>query len=66
MTAPCTYGPNHKSPTTDGELVTCQCPTYKGTQYQVGQKDQICPITSSSGTYVWSASNTVNPKSGGK
>ncbi len=46
-----------------GRYAGCmQCPTYKGTQYQVGQKDQICPITSSSGTYVWSASNTVPSK----
>jgi Zn-finger protein len=66
MTAPCTYGPNHKPPTKDGELVTCQCPTYNGQNYQIGQSGQSCSITGGSGTYVWSASNTVPSKSGGK
>ena len=60
MTAPCSYGPGHTSPTKDGELVQCQCPTYNG-EFQIGQKGQSCPITGSDGeTYVWSASNTVN------
>jgi hypothetical protein len=63
MTAPCTYGPNHKSPTTDGEPVQCQCPTYNGRKYQIGQNLPSCSITDG---YVWSASNTVKPKSGGK
>ena len=63
MTAPCAYGPNHKSPTTDGELVQCQCPAYSGT-YQIGQKGQTCSIPGSNPSYVWSASNTVKP--GGK
>jgi hypothetical protein len=65
MTAPCTYGPNHTSPTKDGEPVTCECPTYSGT-YQIGQKGQTCAIPGSNPSYVWSASNTVKPKSGGK
>ncbi len=60
MTAPCSYGPGHTSPTKDGELVQCQCPVYSG-DFQVGQKGQSCSITGSNGaTYVWSASNTVN------
>jgi hypothetical protein len=64
MTAPCFYGPGHKSPTTDGELVQCQCPTYSG-DYQIGQKVPSCSITGSGGTsYVWSASNTVKPTDG--
>lgn len=59
MTAPCSYGPNHTSPTQDGELVTCQCPTYNG-PYQVGQKGYACSIPPSGGSsYVWSASYTV-------
>jgi hypothetical protein len=60
MTAPCTYGPNHKSPTANGELVQCQCPTYNGPNYQIGQKGQSCSITGGSASYVWSAANTVN------
>ena len=56
MTAPCFYGPNHKSPTVDGELVECQCPTYSGT-YQVGQVGQSCSAGGAS--FTWSASNTV-------
>jgi len=68
MTAPCTYGPSHTPPTQDGELVTCQCPTYSGT-YQIGQSskvigqpDQACHIPPSNGnSYVWSASYTVPP-----
>jgi hypothetical protein len=63
MTAPCTYGPDHKSPTTDGEPVQCQCPTYNGKNYQIGQKLPSCSIPSG---YTWSAANTVKPKSGGK
>ncbi len=64
MTAPCKYGPNHKSPTTDGELVQCQCPAYDGV-YQVGQPDQTCKIPSSGGKhYAWSASNLVKPGGG--
>ncbi len=59
MTAPCFYGPNHKSPTTGVELVQCQCPTLEG-RYQVGEEGQSCS-TGSEG-YVWSASNTVTPK----
>jgi hypothetical protein len=59
MTAPCTYGPNHTSPTQNGELVDCQCPTYNG-PYQVGQNGQSCSITSvNASKYVWSASYTV-------
>jgi hypothetical protein len=59
MTAPCTYGPNHTSPTQKGELVTCQCPTYNG-PYQIGQNGQSCSITSDNASkYVWSASYTV-------
>jgi hypothetical protein len=60
MTAPCFYGPEHTSPTTHGERVKCQCPTYSG-EYQIGQKGQSCSIPDSGGkTYVWSAANTVN------
>jgi hypothetical protein len=66
MTASCTYGAGHKPPTTDGELVTCQCPTYNGPNYQIGQSKQSCSITGGSGSYVWSAANTVPAKSGGK
>lgn len=70
MTAPCTYGPSHTSPTQDGELVTCRCPTYSGT-YQIGQSsnvvgqpDQACHIPPGNGnSYVWSASNTVTSSS---
>jgi hypothetical protein len=54
MTAACHYRPGHKSPTTDGELVQCDCPTYNGV-FQVGQADQSCSISPN----VWSASNTV-------
>lgn len=65
MTAPCSYRPGHTSPTHDGELVTCECPTYNGTSYQIGQKGQSCSITSDNASkYVWSASNTV--KGGGQ
>jgi hypothetical protein len=56
MTAPCSYGPGHTSPTQDGELVQCQCPIYSG-DFQIGQKGQSCPIDAD---HVWSASNTVN------
>ena len=56
MTAPCFYGSGHTSPTTDGELVQCQCPVYSG-EFQIGQNGQSCPIDAS---HVWSASNTVN------
>ncbi len=64
MTAPCKYGPKHKSPTTDGELVQCQCPAYDGV-YQVGQPNQTCTIPSSGGKhYAWSASNAVTPGGG--
>ena len=55
MTAPCSYGPNHTSPTQKGELVQCQCPVYSGT-FQIGQKGQTCSIAPD---HVWSASNTV-------
>ncbi len=57
MTAPCSYGPGHTSPTQDGELVQCQCPIYSG-DYQIGQKGQSCPAQGTT-SYVWSASNTV-------
>jgi hypothetical protein len=61
MTAPCTYGPNHKSPTTNGELVQCQCPAYKG-PYQVGQPNVQCVLpTDPKGSYVWSAAYTPPP-----
>jgi hypothetical protein len=64
MTAPCFYGPNHKSPTVNGELVQCQCPAYNGV-YQVGQPNQTCQIPSSGGkSYIWSASNLVKPSGG--
>jgi hypothetical protein len=56
MTAPCSYGPNHTSPTQAGELVQCQCPVYSGT-FQVGQRGQTCSIAPN---HVWSASNTVD------
>ena len=60
MTAACSYGPGHTSPTTDGELVQCQCPTYSGV-YQIGQNGQSCSIAGDGDSeYVWSASNTVN------
>lgn len=60
MTAPCRYGPKHTSPTQDGELVKCQCPTYSGT-YQIGQtlNPPTCSIAGSGPSYTWSASNTV-------
>ena len=64
MTAPCSYGPQHGAQTTNGELVTCKCPTYNGV-YQVGQAHLGqwhlgCSISPSNGnSYVWSASNTV-------
>ncbi len=56
MTAPCFYGPEHTSSTTDGERVKCQCPVYSG-DFQIGQKGLSCPIDAG---YVWSASNTVS------
>lgn len=60
MTAPCFYGSGHTSPTTDGELVQCQCPVYSG-KYQIGQSGQSCSITGGNNeNYVWSAANTVN------
>lgn len=56
MTAPCTYGPGHTSPTKDGELVQCQCPTYKG-PFQVSQPNQQCVLPANpKGSYVWSGS----------
>jgi hypothetical protein len=62
MTAPCSYGPGHTSPTQDGELVQCQCPTYSG-DFQIGQRNLnglSCSIPDSNNeSYVWSASNTV-------
>ncbi len=64
MTAPCSYRPGHTS-ARDGELVTCECPTYNGSSYQIGQKGQSCSIVSDNASkYVWSASNTV--KGGGQ
>ena len=64
MTAPCSYRSGHTSPAHDGELVTCQCPTYNGTSYQIGQNGQSCSITSDNASkYVWSASNTVSTSS---
>ena len=58
MTAACTYGPNHTSPTQKGEPVTCQCPTYKG-PYQIGQSGQTCPAAGDT-SHPWSASFTVS------
>jgi predicted small lipoprotein YifL len=61
MTAPCVYKPGHKSPTVDGELVTCECPTYSGT-YQVGEENQACTIAGDGkASYVWSAADNVPP-----
>lgn len=63
MTAPCAYGPNHQSPTIDGELVQCQCPIANG-NFQIGQSNQSCAIAGSGSTsYVWSASFMVSPAS---
>ncbi|MFL6261073.1 MAG: hypothetical protein ACJ76Y_15325 [Thermoanaerobaculia bacterium] len=65
MTAPCSFRAGHTSQTHDGELVTCQCPTYNGKSYQVGQSGQSCSIVSDNvSKYVWSASNTVSSGSG--
>lgn len=67
MTAPCSYEPGRKSPARDGEPVTCQCPAYNGTSYQIGQNGQSCSITSvNASKYIWSASNTVGSSSGGQ
>ncbi|HTG33932.1 MAG TPA: hypothetical protein VLB76_13465 [Thermoanaerobaculia bacterium] len=64
MTAPCFYGPGHKSPTTDGELVECRCPTYNGVN-QIGQANQSCSIAGDGkATFTWSSSNTVQSTSG--
>ncbi|MBV8202905.1 MAG: hypothetical protein JOZ15_19995, partial [Acidobacteria bacterium] len=61
MTAPCAYGPNHVSPTRDGEHVQCQCPIADG-NYQIGQNNQTCAIPQSGATsYAWSASFSVSP-----
>lgn len=58
MTAGCAYGPNHRSPTVDGELVQCQCPIANG-NFQIGQSHQTCAIAGSGQTsYLWSASYT--------
>jgi hypothetical protein len=64
MTAPCYFGPNHKSPLINGEPIQCECPVYSG-PYQIGQDHQTCAIPQSGqASFVWSAS--YNPGSSSK
>lgn len=58
MTAPCFFPGGTKRPFSDGDLITCKCPTFVG-KYQVGQAGYQCDIPSSEGDtyYVWSAAN---------
>jgi hypothetical protein len=59
MTAPCFFEEGTKQPFSDGDPVTCECPTFEG-PYQVGQFKQQCDIPQSDGNiYVWSAANHV-------
>jgi hypothetical protein len=60
MTAPCFFPEGTKRPFSDGDLITCKCPTFTG-KYQVGQANQQCEIPSSDGNnyYVWSAANHI-------
>jgi hypothetical protein len=66
MTAPCFFGPDHKSPAKAGDKIQCECPTWNG-PYQIGQSGQSCAIASpgiatpAGAKYVWSASYMPKP-----
>lgn len=60
MTAPCSFAPGAKQPPSNGDPITCECPTFTG-KYQIGQFRQQCEIPDSNGaSYVWSAANNVS------